>query len=806
MPRAQLPPDVPARVAAAAPARGRFRSVGVTLVLLAATAFFLYWVQSFTPLRHWLAWRFLLYWALAIVFYLSAISAGNLLLRRLLERYLPLDEQLLLSAGLGVLAFGLVFFTLGVAGLLSGWTFCLVPAAFLALGSRSLLALAARYRRHAALLRRPQPRRLPRWLRLGMLGFGVLALGLLYATILTPSNVAYDSRWYHLAAAEQYAVQGGIRRFPDGWFVGAYPQLATWLYTWAFLLPTGTFFDHVELAAHLEFVAFSFTLFGIPVLVRRLLGGGGYGLSWAARFLFPGVFLYDSGLALGADHVAAFWAIPIFLSYLRAQERLELRRCLLLTACLAGALLTKYSAVGLALFPAAGLAWRALQLSTWRPPAHGRWLPLRHLALMSAAGLVLTAPHWLKNWLWYHDPVYPLMYSRFSPRPWTQDTPDRFGHFMPVEWSAPHSLQGVWDTAVATFDFSFVPHDWPEFHGAVPVFGSLFTLALPCLPFLRPRRRTLLLFASCHAGIALWYWMFHQDRYLQTLLPWMAAGTAAVGIGIWRLGWIPRLALGLLVLAQLAWGGDTPFIPGHAMAGGTPFKPAIDLLSSSYRQDFKQRLRPYEPWASVKALATPGGTVMLHEMHLHLGIGMPTVSDGIGWQGGVSYVRTAKPSQMYAALRGMGVTDILWGRSSRGYDSLGGDLAFYSFVTRQAPSPQTVGGYWLSRLPASPPSDVGFQDLALVLGCNDSYASGLYRISDLSVTVLSQPRPATDYPEPVQALAPGANLGELLPRVDAVAVNQQCFAAKKLARFGLEQVSERKGFEIWIRGRAVTGH
>ena len=194
---------------------------------------------------------------------------------------------------------------------------------------------------------------------------------------------------------------------------------------------------------------------------------------------------------------------------------------------------------------------------------------------------------------------------------------------------------------------------------------------------------------------------------------------------------------------------------------------------------------------------------MLHEMHLHLGIGMPTVSDWIGWQGGISYVRSAKPSQMYALFHDLGVTDILWSRASRGYDSLGGDLAFYSFVTRQAASPQAIGGYWISPLPDSPPSDAGFRDLALVLGCNDGYASGSYRISDLSVTVLAHSRPAEDYPKPLQPLAPGADFDELLHQVDAVAINPQCFAlGKKLGTFGLEQVADRKGLQLWIRGRA----
>jgi hypothetical protein len=789
------------------PRGARLRAWGATLALLASAAFFLFWVQRFTGLRHWLSFRYAFYWALALCFFLAAVSLGHWLSSRLLPRALPLDERLVLSVATGVLGMGVSWFLLGIAGLLSGWTFCLLPIVCFALGARSLWELRTRYRRHAALFRRTRAARPPSWLRLGLGAFGVLAVGLLYAGILTPETVAYDARWYHLAAAEQYAVQGAIRPFADGWFVGAYPQLATWLYAWAFSLPSGKFFDHVELAAHLEFLAFACTLFGIPVLVRRLLGGGGYGLSWVVRFFFPGVFLYDSGLGVGADHIAAFWAVPIFLAFLRAYERLELRFCLLLCACLAGALLTKYSALGLVVFPGLALVWRAAQLGWRRRRTGAAWLgPPGSVVAMLLAGLILTAPHWLKNWVWYHDPIYPLAYRVFSPRPWTVDSADRFVHFMPAEWSAPRSLQGVRDTLLAMLDFSFVPHDWPVFHGDVPVFGSLFTLAIPCLLFLKPRWRVWALFACCHVAIGVWYWMFHQDRYLQTLLPWMAAGTAAVGIGAWRLGLGPRLALGLLVAAQLAWGGDTPFIPAHAMAGGTPFKPAIELLSSSYRADFKRRFKAYAPLDEVQSHVTPGGTVMLHEMHLHLGIGVPTVSDWIGWQGGVSYVRTAKPSEMYAVLRRMGVSDILWSRTSRAYDSLGGDLAFYSFVTRQARRSSPIGGYLLSHLPDAAPSDEAFHDLALVFACDKTYASGVYRISELSVTVLATPRAAADYPPPSTPLAAGDALEDWLAKVDAVAIKPSCFSLPvPLERAGFERAAERGPLQLWVRSPARSG-
>ena len=89
-------------------------------------------------------------------------------------------------------------------------------------------------------------------LAIALLLFGAGGLLLVYFPILTPDNAAADARWYHLTLAEHYAAQGGIARFPEGSFLGAYPQLATVIYGWAFQLPRTIFFDRIEIAAHLS--------------------------------------------------------------------------------------------------------------------------------------------------------------------------------------------------------------------------------------------------------------------------------------------------------------------------------------------------------------------------------------------------------------------------------------------------------------------------------------------------------------------------------------------------------------------------
>lgn len=778
----------------------RTRAVAATLALLAGATFLANWTHQFTPIQSWLAWRYLAYWLCAGCLFFSCVAFGSRLMELLFRRYFGLGEHFVYSAAVGLLGFSLLWFVLGLLQLYSLVTFVLVPLSLTALGAAPLRRWRRRYGRHARLFR-AAPRSRPTWLSIALVAYGVLALGLLYFTIITPDNIAYDARWYHLATAERYAVVGGIKPFAEGWFVGSYPQLATWVYSFAFLAPSAHAFDKIELAAHIEFVLFLFSVFSIPVVVRRVIGGRHQPLAWVARLLFPGVFLYDSSLAGGADHVAALWAIPVFLSFLRAFPSLDLRACLLFSCCAAGAVLTKYSVVGMVVFPGLALVTRALVLTfRERRRSLSALRPFGSLAATLSVGLLLTSAHWLKNWIWYHNPVYPLLFRTFASRPWTVDSPDRFGHFMPVEWSAPHTWAGALATLKATLTFSFIPNDWDMFHGKVPVFGSLLTLSLPLLLFIRPRKRLFALLACTHVAIAVWYWMFHQDRYLQSYLPWMGAAVACIGIEVWRLGLAPRLAAVALVALQLAWGGDTPFIPGHAMSGGTPLTPAIRLLSSSYRKDFEQRLEVYPPMEQIKQHVRKGGALLIHEQHLHLGIGVPVVSDWIGWQGGISYVRTAKPSSMYREFSRMGVSDVLWSATSKGYDSVGGDLAFYFFLANYTQRTTALGGQTLSRLTEHAPSDADFRDSALFLGCGDTYENGVYRLTDLSVTVLAVPRRRGDFPPPREPLPPSPSLGELLDRVDAVAINPRCFTSLgPLAPHGLQQWAERQGLELWVR-------
>ena len=283
-------------------------------------------------------------------------------------------------------------------------------------------------------------------------------------------------------------------------------------------------------------------------------------------FLFPGIFLYDSSLSGGADHVAAFWAIPIFVALLRAWAEPGPRRTLVLGTFIAGAVLTKYTAVSIVAAPIVAMVGRSLWVGIAglirKAPQKAKtaWLGLGTFAL---SGAVLTAPHWLKNLLWYGDPAYPVLNKHFTLHPWTVDSAQYFALNLQNRLASPEGTwaERAWETLQTLFTFAFVHHDYPRFHHDIPVFGFLFTVtSVLLLTFKRTARSWGLVFATW-VGLATWLSIHSRDRYLQALVPWMVAVTAAVIILAWRTHWLQRVLLSALVGVQVVWGGRCPLLP-----------------------------------------------------------------------------------------------------------------------------------------------------------------------------------------------------------------------------------------------------
>jgi hypothetical protein len=775
------------------------RALALVGVIVGATYYFGSFVTKHYPIREWIFWRYARAWGMCIFFSAASLSLGNLCVTKIFRSALPLAEHVATSVGVGVFVFYVSMFVGGVLHLYGPTFFFALPAMMLGAGASALWRRGKRMLRHVRAQRRLGARPASPWAWAATV-FGLAGLAMVYFVILTPNNVAFDARWQHLAIAEQYAVERAVSPSPEGWYIATSPHLASYLYCWAFLMPKAMLFDRIELAAHIEFTLFAWSLVGISALVRRLVPHLKPRAAWAARFLFPGVMLYDSSLGCGADHVSAFWAVLIYLALLRAWKRLDVRHCVLLSLMLAGGIQTKYSSAVLLLpIPALVIGVRMLVLAV--AAIRGKLTPAERQAMWAGpvaavvTGLLFTAPHWLKNWIWYGDPLYPVLHARLTLHPWTPDSANLFENgYKGQFWKPNKDMEGLVASLKTLYTFSFIPNDWRKFHGKVPTFGSLFTLLIACLPFLPKTRRIWGLVLTAHVAIFAWYWTHHQDRYLQTILPWMAAVTAAIIVMAWQTHVLVRGAIVALVALQIIWGGDVYFIATHAMTK-SPVDDVVRLLGQGYKREYDQRFNTFDTYAQVGRAVPRGSRVLLHEIRTHTGIGVSSVNDITGWQGGISYGRQSGPNEMHALMQRLGVTHIVWDtNTSRSWDSLAGDMMFFDFATRRAINQRTLGRMTMVEVPPEPPGDDDFVDTVAFLGCGKkTYPNGLYKLQDMRVPSVGPQR----YPRPrVPGPPRGATAEDLVASAAFVVVDPKCQSIPAEHKPDFTLVAKREGYEI----------
>jgi hypothetical protein len=402
--------------------------------------------------------------------------------------------------------------------------------------------------------------------------------------------------------------------------------------------------------------------------------------------------------------------------------------------------------------------------------------------LLLGTVVVLTAPHWLKNLVYYGDPLYPVLREWLPTHPWSRAAEAPYAFWFSLNCPAV-TVAGVLEMLKTLVTFAFVPHDFPGFHGAVPVFGALFTLCTPALLLVPRSSRLYWLFAASYLGVAAWFWLHQYDRYLQVLVPWMAAGTAVVLAELWREGTGLRAGVCALVGLQVVWAGDLVFIPAHR-AGGSMHKMVIDLLGRGFQGDYERRLVAYPEWEAMGRALPAGSKVLVHEEELRIGLGAWTVMDYPGDQGGLYWGEqgTLTPAQVWSGLREQGVTHVIWAREhDHAVGTLAGSLVFFEFAAHHTKVVGQFGGFTLAALPdVSPPASAPGEVAYYPCDAAPPFAPGLYPLAALASTPVDRrPRPRP---------APGVSLAQAIERASFLVFDASCHGAlapETRARFEL---------------------
>ena len=762
---------------------------------VAAAVFLARWTNARQPLRSWLSFQLAAIWLWQAYLAAACASVGYRVANRLLpaQDWTPL-EKLAVGYPAGVVIAVLSIYVAGFAHQLRPAFAVVLPGLMLVIGAPPIVR-AWRAARAAG----DDPLRVSlSGLPLFATGAGLLLLGVVYLGAMSPDAINYDAAWNHLVIAQDYAREGRIVGFPGDWNKDL-PHLGSVLNTWAFLVPG---FDLPALrwmtALHTEFCVFLGTLVGVAAAARWIADRQRPAM-WTAFALFPGLFVYDGNIGGSADHFLGLFAAPLLLLTGKAWSRLDRGTCLLWGALAGGALLAKAQGIFLVAPVAALLTLRAVQLAARRllgdvnapPPA-----AIAKTAGLAAALIVaVLLPHLGANFVFFRNPVYPLMQDVFTASTPTVNDAAQHVTYLLADWRyrAPEPLfDKLRDGVKVAFTFSFVPHySWVN---DLPVFGSTFTLSLLFLPALRGARRLWLAALMALGMVLAWALTYRLDRNLQGLTPALIAATAAILVRAWEIGAYARVGVAALVAVQIVWAGNLYFQGADRMSG------AAALLRSTITGRTNQTLSSYrKEFVALGKWLPPDAVLMLHDAHSALGIDRKVVLDWIGFQGLFDYRLYRTPRDLYDRLRAVGVTHVAWLPVSPVARSKQEELIFDAFVDACGGDARHFGAMSVFALPPSPPPETApYQVLAVGLG---GYADGLYPVEALS-NCEEMPPQMQHGALPTRTGAPPAGAWSLLDDATAVFVGGTlALDAETAQRLGRDfrQIRAYDAFRVLVR-------
>ncbi len=724
----------------------RGRGPAVALLAVGGAALLLGQLGAVYAVGHWLFWPIALLWLYNLLLFSAFVSVGHLVLRRLLRLTLSPLDTLAFSIPVGVVGFCLLMYLLGALGLYR------TGAAFALAGG--LVALDAvplyRFARDAvSAWRTPRDTRsLVAWVAVP---FGVICLALVYFPLITPDALNFDSTWYHLTIAQDYAREGRIIRF-DGDYLRNMPQLTALIHTWGWLLPMPGLTQRWTMPLHTEFFVLVSTLVGIAAAVAYLIKPQRARFAWVGFFLFPSIFVYDKNLGGSADHFVALFCPTLYLAAARARERLTPGTLALFGILAGGAILTKYQAVYMIGPCCVLLAWEwTACLLRWlkrRPGGEGPWSDRQAVLwsplLFIAVVLVVISPHLIKNLLEYGNPVYPWALDVFGGHPTVKNAAYQVRHYMADDAFQPRGSLGhrLADSLEVLFTFSLRP--FYSFTKRWPDFGSLFTLTLPLLIFIRKPGRLLAAAGVGCLAVFAWAMTYRVDRNLQSVVPILAAATTATLIRTWDLGRLARIGVTALVAVQVVWGGDVMFYSQKDR-----LQEALKLVTSGFRGAEAERDGYRTAFRRLGEMLPPDAKVLVRPSPVSLGLNRQVVLDQPGSQGLITYAGIGGPTALRDYYRRLGITHVVWDESLPSWTKRSEILVRELF---RAMPLQHVGWYTMGAIAQAQPRPDPPEYLVYVHGIPD-YQSGLYRLDDLGT--YEPVAPDLKHYAPPQASLPG---------------------------------------------------
>jgi hypothetical protein len=677
-----------------------WRSAGVFVLSILGVFWFHDIVAAGAPTNTWLLWDLLRLWFWQTVLSSACVCAGYRVLNTLDERTRPSSDRLALAFPVGLGVFGLGMYIAGMLGIFHWVTAIIWPIVLVATGAPCVYTA---WKAHRLESDNTSATDTTTWFSTACLMAGGAGIGLIYLGLLSPFAVNYDASWMHLVIAQDYAREGRMLAFNGNW-VKNVPHFASLIHTWGFLVPGMGKHQSLRwmLALHTEFCVFLWTLVGIRAAinwaVQRKVHSG-----WVVLFLFPAMFAHDSNMGGAADHVLALFAVPILMLGASAGNSFRWQSGVLWGSVAGVALLVKLQATYL-IAPMA--VWFLFAIVRNFVRSNAEQTRLRRLRSMIICGVVtlmasllVFGAHAGRSWWYHNNPFYPLMQDVFlHSRPTIKGAATQVRYlFADWPYHPPVPLgERIIDSLKLLWSFSFAPHY--SFQKNALITGSLFTLAVPFLVFLRPNRRvTLVAFAGIGATFC-WAMTYRVDRNIQTYLPLLVVGTAAILTTAWQTGRAAKLGIALLVGMQLVAAGDTWF------SGMDRVTASVALIRSTFNGSASSRYDGYaSSYIEIGNSLPKQAVVLMHTQHVSLGINRTVILDWPGFQGQIDYSEMTSAYDVWRRFAELGVTHVVYPGWQYTSPIKQGYILFTVFSRIYADSAKNFGPLQMFEFPKTPP-------------------------------------------------------------------------------------------------------
>ena len=326
---------------------------------------------------------------LTLIVFITAIGWGQLIVRRLGQPPFSPIEQIVFSAALGLGVLGYGILALGLVGWLRPWAILLWLGISVLAARRTWLNLLCHPPAVWSLVKQGW-QKADNWLRvLAVIGCVTFVIVLLQA--LTPLW-DYDGQMYHLQAPRLFLQVSRIELLPDNWQANG-PATPDLLNLFGLVFGSETFAKLLHLT------------YGVLVALATFA----FAQRWRSRPV--GGFAVAVLLTMPMLPVLASWAYTdltwtlyefLTLWAVVTWSRTRDDRWLVVAGCLGGlALGSKYQAIGQVAILGAWIVWQTRRIHRG----------LRPLIIYAGLATMIAAPWYVKNFVLSGNPIYPLVFG-----------------------------------------------------------------------------------------------------------------------------------------------------------------------------------------------------------------------------------------------------------------------------------------------------------------------------------------------------------------------------------------------------------